>query len=261
MRKIIRYNNGNNSGFRNRNETRPPYRPRKEIIYRSPANLARYQARQKLRSTGELKGMDTDISAIGAFLATTNTNGDCICLNLVQQGAGSWNRVGRKIHSKSVRFSGAFSLTMSEVATSTFSPVGRVVLVWDKQPSGAALPTFDAVFGTTDQTGTEASNVLAPPRYDNMDRFRVLRDWRLDELGQGVVTNAATSISTVCSYSFDEYVKLPDLETVFSGQTNPMTIADLSSGALLLYFRQTSATLGGSWSCDAFSFARLRYRD
>ena len=54
---------------------------------------------------GETKGMDTDIST-GAIVSTTNTNANIGVLNLVQQGAGAWNRVGRKIHAKSIRIKG-----------------------------------------------------------------------------------------------------------------------------------------------------------
>lgn len=38
--------------------------------------------------SGELKGMDTVLTS-AAIVATTNTNDNCIVLNLVQQGAGS----------------------------------------------------------------------------------------------------------------------------------------------------------------------------
>jgi len=60
----------------------------------------------------EIKGMDTELAIAGPVLATTATNGDCFVLNLVQQGAGSWNRVGRKIRMKSLRLKGLITAAL-----------------------------------------------------------------------------------------------------------------------------------------------------
>ena len=41
-------------------------------------------------------------------------------------------------------------------------------------------PTWDTIFGWTDQKGGEATSISAPLRYDNMMRFRILRDWKIE---------------------------------------------------------------------------------
>ena len=106
---------------------------------------------------GEMKGMDTDISYV-RVIGSTNTNGGIYVLNLVQQGNGSWNRVGRKTHSSSVRLKGNISFACAPVvATGVMTaPACRLVLVWDKQPSSGAIPNFDTIFGITAQDGTES---------------------------------------------------------------------------------------------------------
>ena len=56
----------------------------------------------------------------------------------------------------------------------------------------------------------------------------------------------------------DEYVKLNNLESVYSGQSTPMTIADISTGALYFVARSQLVT-ASSITIDAI--ARLRYKD
>lgn len=215
-----------------------------------------------IRRAAEKKGMDTGLT-IAAVLDTTNTNGDCFVLNLVQQGAGSWNRIGRKINLESVRIRGIAQFNFAPVATTAalISNTLRMVLVWDKQPSGAAIPTFDTVFGTTGQDGTEGTTFLNPIKFDNMDRFSVLKDWVCSEKPYAALSSGSTNPVTV-QVPFDEYIPLKGREVVFLGQTAPMTIADISTGALYLYFRvETNTASTGFVAIDNTSFARIRYTD
>lgn len=214
--------------------------------------------------------MDTEI-ALSTVLSTTTTNADAFVLNLIQAGTGSWNRVGRKVHLQSVRLRGiatfAYGTTNDATSQGMDGNLMRMVVVWDKQPSSGVIPTFDTIFGRTTAFGTEACQILDPIRYDNMDRFTVLRDKVLDyQPGAGL--NPPTGIQAIvyAPYAFDEYIRLPNLETVFSGQSVPMTLADISTGALYVYFRalvngSSSASDFGHCEIDASSFARLRYTD
>ena len=208
---------------------------------------------------GEMKGMDTNVSAV-AVVGTTNTNANIQVLNLIQQGNGSWNRVGRKTHLSSVRIKGAITfITAPVLATGvTAAPSLRILLVWDKQPSGGAIPSFDTMFGITAQDGTESCpTVNCPLKYDNMDRFVVLKDMYLT-----APCNPSFSIGSGPQVSvnlgIDEYLKLKDLESVYSGQSSPMTIADISTGAL--YFVVRSQLVGTS-SVNVDAVARVRYKD
>lgn len=215
-------------------------------------------ARQRL---GELKGMDTDIS-LSPIIATTNTNGSSFVLNLVQQGAGSWNRVGRKIYPKSLRVKGVVTFTN----TPTFATGNqngnwiRMVVVHDQQPSSGSIPTFDTIFGITAQDGAESCpDITCPPRYDNMDRFRVVKDCTFRQPDASVVSFGSAP-SNVFITPVDEYLEVSNLpETVFSGQSAPMTIADISTGAIYVYFRAGVNAASTTTSFDGI--ARLRYTD
>lgn len=221
------------------------------------AKPARMSAEQLRKNSGEKKGMDTSL-ALTPVLATTNTNGSAFTLNLVEPGNGSYNRVGRKIFNKSVRLTGLAELEIDVNASSnTYEDNLRMVVVWDKQPSGS-LPVFSDIFGNTAQDGTETSSVYSAPSYDNMGRFQVLRD-KIIPLRHGAGSTAASGFYMRCH--FDEYIKLGNRTTVYSGQSSPCTIADISSGALYVFFRaeRYEATFHVVAVVDAW--ARLRYTD
>lgn len=211
------------------------------------------------RPLGEKKGMDTAIS-FGFITSTVNDNSGMIVLNLIQQGAGSWNRVGRKVNLRSLRIRGdIIHQQTTEVATGlTRGQTVRCVVVWDKQPSSGTIPQWQDMFGFTAQDGTEGTSMYAPIRYDNMDRFSILRDVTYDPQ-----PGAKSGNPDVVTYynTIDEYIRLGDRECVFSGQSNPMTIADISSGAIYFCVRAKNSSVNITQSSINNMTARLRYTD
>jgi len=219
------------------------------------------QASPAGRMLQTIKGVDADLSQ--SIIATTTTNGSIDVLNLIQPGSGSWNRIGRKTVLKSVRIKGnllwvntpTFATGAQQIETAV-----RAVLVWDNQPTGT-IPTFDVIFGSTLQDGTEqVTSILDPVRYDGMERFRVIREWCWEE-PPVTVPAFGTAPNIQCTQCIDEYVKMPGggLVSNYSGQSTPQTIADIASGALYMVWRTTSSTSGGSVTFDGM--ARVRYYD
>lgn len=223
--------------------------------------LARTNA-QALRM--ELKGMDTLIDPGINIPITVNTNNGCIVLNLVQQGTGSWNRVGRKIHMQSIRLMGAakcISGAKTTTANTQQAPL-RMVLVLDRQTNGGAIPSWNDIFGYTNQQGTESSTVFSPVRYDATERFRVIKDCILQADRVTYVPNAeGTECLCIMEVHFDEYIKLPNIETLYRETSNPSTISDIQSGSLLLYYRTNVSDTDTYWQISDQSIARLRFRD
>lgn len=205
----------------------------------------------------ELKCTDTNVNlTAGNVLATTNTNAGIAVLNAVQQGNGSWNRNGKQIRMKSVRYRMILSATNTNVNDLLQNTI-RVTLVYDKQSSSGATPTFDTIFGVTDQTGTESvGSFLDGLRADNTGRFVVLKDDVIDS-EQGAIAGANNG-EWQCT--IDRYIKLKGLITIYSGQSNPCTIADISSGALYLVFRAEVNNGFSRWTVSN-SFVRLRYTE
>ena len=209
------------------------------------------------RALGEKKGMDTAIS-FAQIPSTVNDNSGMIVLNLIQQGAGSWNRVGRKVNLRSIRIRGEITHIQTTASGNTFGQTVRCVVVWDKQPSSGTIPQWQDMFGFTAQDGTEGTSMYAPIRYDNMDRFSILRDVTYDPQ-----PGAKSGNPDVIYYynTIDEYIRLGDRECVFSGQSNPMTIADISSGAIYFCVRAKINNVNAVQSSINNMTARLRYTD
>jgi hypothetical protein len=209
------------------------------------------------RALGEKKGMDTSIS-FAQIPSTVNDNSGMIVLNLIQQGAGSWNRVGRKVNLRSIRIRGEITHTQTTASGNTFGQTVRCVVVWDKQPSSGTIPQWQDMFGFTAQDGTEGTSMYAPIRYDNMDRFSILRDVTYDPQ-----PGAKSGNPDIVYYynTIDEYIRLGDRECVFSGQSNPMTIADISTGAIYFCIRAKNNNISSTYSSVTNMTARLRYTD
>lgn len=217
----------------------------------------RYRKAKNLRNVGELKGLDTEIDvAGGSVLATTSTNGSVHVLNLVDTGTGSWNRVGRKIAMQSLRLKGVATYSY-DVGTTTNAGILRMVVVFDKSPNSGSIPTFDTIFGRTNQSGTESCEFLDNLRYDNTGRFSVLSD---------TVINAKPevdpSVINAVNTPFDIYINMRGRETIYSGQSS-VSIANIASGAVYVYFRanvNSGATPFSRFTID-HSHSRLRYYD
>jgi len=208
----------------------------------------------------DVKGCDVLLTQALGIVSTTGTNANAVLLNGIQAGTGSFNRVGRKAHLKSLRLKGTVEFVSTPSATgSEGSNFLRMVVVWDQQPSGGTIPTWDTIFGITDQAGTESSTIMSPLRYDNMDRFKVLKDKTIDYQVQP--STPVTTAQITEQVPFDEFVSLGNREVVFASTSNPTTIADISTGGLYVYFRAFNAITSNSASVNAMSVARLRYTD
>ena len=235
---------------------------KKRRIYqpRARPQITRVNELIRQRNMLEKKGMDTALiptaGLLSPFVSTTNTNADILPVNLVQIGNGSWNRVGKSITMTSLRIQGAVFATCTSPAAALEPASLRMTVVYDSQPSGNAVPTFDTIFGRTSQAGTESTELYDPLRYDNVGRFKVLRDKVID-LNPQAYDSADTSTYVV--QSIDEFIKLPQLVTIYSGQSSPMTIADISSGGLYVIFRSIPV-LSVSVTPNRLN-ARLRYYD
>jgi len=210
---------------------------------------------------GEKKGMDTGLAQASGIIATTNTNANAVVLNLIRSGAGSWERVGRKVNMLSLRLKGVArcQVTPNAVTGAIALNYLRMVVVHDALSTGAAIPAYDQIFAQQDQAGTESGLVLSLPKYDNAERFKVLRDMMLTPNTAAIASLGTTQVSQfdVC---FDEYLKLKGIPATYATNSAPMTIADISSGAIYIYFRATTAS-DVAWEVVSGSSARLRYGD
>lgn len=208
-------------------------------------------------AVGEKKGMDTNVAPL-SIVNTTSSNSNIDCLNLVQAGTGSWNRIGRKIKLRSLRVKGNITNLYTRSNGDLIGNTVRLLVVWDKQPSGGPIPNFDTMFGVTDQQGAETSDYFSPPSYKTMDRFRVLKEINMD-FCPGVLPGADND-TLLDIKDVDFYLKLGNLETVYQNTSNPSTIGDINSGALYLILR-AARNSGTTSQATANLDCRLRFLD
>lgn len=206
----------------------------------------------------EKRGCDwtLNVGTSGGIVDTTNTNADFVCVNCVQEGPASHNRIGRKIFMKSLRIKGFARMAITPSSGSYRHPQLRQVVIYDKSPTGT-MPTWNTIFGVTDDAGAETCpNVLCPPRYDNMQRFTLLSDQVIDFSDVAPFTSGVT---TWIEQAFDHYIPLKNLEATFKSTTNPGVVGDLATGALYIAYRTTSTVGSLGAEIQTLAIARLRY--
>lgn len=236
-----------------------PAQKRKATYYTRPVRKRRRVIQQPKRAYVEKKGLDTVID-YDAIVATTTDNSFTTVLNLVPPGTGSWNRIGKRINPTSVRIRGFLNYQEnSDITAGSFvGTMVRLVVVYDKQPSGNAIPSFDDIFGYTEQDGTESSIAFSGVKFDNTDRFRVLKDDFIDINPSAMVHGGTTNRNNIIMY-YDQFINLPNTPSVYSGQSATQTISDISTGAIYFIARRENTSLGGTLYFDGL--ARLRYTD
>lgn len=232
---------------------------RNSVIARSPATRGS-------RAFGvEVKTMDFPMVSAGADTVTRiiSTTATIDVLNLVQVGAGFWNRVGARMHMKSVHVTG--DIFANNNAGNGASEFNRVMLVYDRQPNGAVPGGgINDILADYGNDGTVVTSSYSKANPNNVERFAIIRDSRI-----AIVNNATGNITqagnlTIGLNSTDQnkinwFVPLKDLETHFKSSTNPGSIADVATGALYLVTFGSSA-VGAAGTTIQFN-SRLRYID
>lgn len=205
----------------------------------------------------ELKGVDTEL-IIAAVPSTVVTNDAIICVNLASSGSGKWQRIGDTIEMKSLRIKGEAHCDIGPGPDGErVGNILRMVIVYDTQSNGASLPTFDTIFGMTAQSGTYSSYPLSQPSYKNMTRFRVLKDCTY-------IANPSSTPTGGDPYerveiAIDEYISLKGYSTKYLSDNSPMSIADVSHGAIYVCFRCTNPA--STFTTTDTTSARIRYTD
>lgn len=202
----------------------------------------------------EIKAVDLAPTTVAINNSTSTT-----LLNGMSIGANAYQRIGRKVVNKSLRFTGFVEFTQNGAAPS--NDYMRVVLIYDKQPDGAA-PAWSTVFTSVTSAGGTDQTSLAHFNLDQKDRFIILRDLRYKaEAPSGVAATQplqVDSAQTECKWIIDEFVKL-NAPTQYSATSNTGGVADIQTGAL---FVLTAGLLSAANSQFSLEFtSRVRYTD
>jgi len=222
--------------------------PKKMAMKKS--RLTRLPAFSAKSMKAELKGID--LAATGFALTSA---GACFQIQGIPiEGSGPDDRTGRNIRMNSLEVRGFIHLDATNAAGRA-QTLARIMLIYDRQPNGAAPAITDVL-----QDSTGATSTFVGLNLNNKDRFIVLRDRQvlLPQLGvagvpPGTVTNA-NELNLDKTYNIHEYIKLSGLEQTFKASAG--AVADLSTGGLFI-----AALIGvtDGWRIEYAS--RLRYYD
>jgi len=172
-------------------------------------------------------------------LYALDTTGGIALLNTIPQGAGTSERVGKRVALKSLQCRGYIGTNAATIASDV-----AYMIVYDKRPTGV-LP------GITDIL--VSINARAFNNDTNSGRFRILK--RVDEVLIGSAANQYTCCSTK---SADWYLDLKGLPQVFKA-AGTGAIGDIEEGALYIV---TVGTIGAGTTAAVMGAAfRLRYVD
>jgi len=193
------------------------------------------------------------------FTMTPSTTIVYAGLNYIQEGAGFYNRIGRRIRMKSVFITGNLVASGNATGAGTAEYL-RLMLVYDRQPNGNN-PGVSDVLADYGQDGNTTTTSYSKTNPNNFERFAILRDERvaIPINGTGGTTQQYNSIVGEQCNKFTWFVKLKDLETHYKSTSTPTTVGDIATGHLFLM------TVGNVLAANAgYAFeinARLRFVD
>lgn len=195
---------------------------------------------------GEKKFFDINTATYQA-----NTTGSFTLLFIPVLGTDFNARIGRKTRAVSLYIRGRVSLedAISLGAGNIAGQMIRMIIFVDLQPNGAAPAVTDLLNEALPSSQLNANN---------RDRFLVLKDkqYTFDPILMNTTTPFAAFNTT--SYPVKCYKKI-NVETIFNA-TNGGTIADITSGAIYMFWIGSSAA-GVNTDANAIVSTRVRYLD
>lgn len=226
----------------------PIKKKKKATISTAGYQRGRELARPSMR---EKKAFDTVSGQSINFLTPANPPTFQV-LNAMINGAELYQRVGRKTYMKSIHIRG----NIIPITTSV-QDFGRLLIFYDAQPN-AANPTIATLL--QDSNVPALTTVYSEINLINRARFKILRDYQVQLASltntAGVITNLALLDPIKNSFNINFFIKLNGIEAEYNG-TNGGTIADISSGAILIV--AVSLNTNNAW---VFNYqSRLRYYD
>lgn len=207
---------------------------------------------------GEKKTCDTFVQN-----HVIDNTGAFYLLNGIQEGASFYNRVGRRIQMKSLRFIANYDITGTGTGAGTGNQeYHRIMLIYDRQPNGNFPAPADILLTYNDAGATETTT-FSHLNMNNAERFQILADIRnyIPDNASTGTTNYAQSINDPkkSEFNIDRYIQLRGAETHYKSSTNPAAIGDISSGALYLFFVGNQDTAVSQYTL--YFSSRIRYSD
>jgi len=178
-------------------------------------------------------------------------------VNVLAIGAGTFQRIGRGVHMKSLYLRGAM-FPSGNPGTNSGEYI-RVAVVYDRQPNGA-VPNYSDIFLTVDASGNGSNGPFDMPNLNNSERFVILADEHMaftNTSGSASVPSDDILLDQTQRTKIDRYIPIRDFPINFKGDT--ANITSITSGALYVI---TCGSLAAASAGSTFNYAaRVRYTD
>lgn len=173
---------------------------------------------------------------IGTF--NFNTTGSVLLLATVAQGAGTSQRVGKKIMWSSIQVRGfVFSGTTTTLADAS------LVLIYDKRPTGTVAAVTDIL---------QVANSISMNNDDNTGRFQIVRRWNFVLCGNSLNPTTGKEVRNC-----DDFVKFRRPCIYKAAGTG--AIGDIEEGAL--YIMSIGNVAAGTGAATGSLSFRIRYTE
>lgn len=189
----------------------------------------------------------------GVALTAVNSTGFMTLLHSPPSGPGFGQRIGRKTTATQVYIRGTVGVQNGQDGTfaAVVTPAQqiRMILFVDMQ-ANAAQPTFAELLNSA----TPGPSTQLNP--DNRDRFKILKDkvWVFDP----VTASGGAFNRTIASLKI--FKKLPNIETIFKGDTSTEDFSVIQTGGIWLAFIGDQASAADQQGAAKFT-SRVRYLD
>lgn len=187
---------------------------------------------------------ETGYVDVAATTYNFDTTGSIVLLNTVSQGAGTTQRVGKKIMLKSLQCRGYCYNSTTAVYNDC-----AILIVYDKRPTGA-LPAITDILNT--------ANAVAFNNDVNSGRFKILKRADFMLIGPQTGAIATQQLTSVSSMSADFFLDLKGLPEVFKA-AGTGAIGDIEEGAM--YLVTVGITAAGTAAAHGVLGFRLRFVD
>lgn len=203
---------------------------------------ARLPVTVNIRAPGEMKSADIPTTAITFNTATTYS---IALLNGIAPGTSRYQRVGNKITPHLVDFQ---AVILNNGAANT--PLCRIALIWDKQPTGV-LPTIDDIYQNVTALGATSTAGWPGRNMNTTDRFYTVAS-------QDFVMLPNDANSGGKHYYECHFIRsLKHLQQQFKGSDS--LLASISTGALYVVAFVHDST--DAQTASMFYDSRFKYTD
>jgi len=204
----------------------------KVLKYKATAPVSGSFRSRQMVPIGELKNVDTSISG------TVNTSGTAVTLgvlNLIAQGPGQTERIGRRVTLRTLQIRLVITMQTSSVGASPF----RLLVVFDRQNNAASTSVLSVV---------NTDTMLSFKNLSNERRFLTLMDEWIPAIGTG-------GPQSIC---VTRYIKMNNLVQEFNTGASAL-VSSITTGSISAFLWQngTITTAAPEYKFDA----RLRYVD